>query len=56
MKYLSVKEVAYKWGITIRQVQKLCAAARIVGAKRLGEGKVWLIPDNADKPKYSKRK
>jgi len=56
VKYLSVKEVADKWGINIRQVQKLCAAGRIVGAKRLGDGKVWLIPENADKPQYSRMK
>lgn len=56
MKYLSVKEIADKWGITTRQVQKLCATGRIMEAKRLGDGKVWLIPENADKPKDGRTK
>lgn len=54
MKYLSAKEVSTKWRITIRQVQKLCATDRIIGVKRLGDGKVWLIPQNAEKPKYKR--
>lgn len=50
MEYLSAKEAADKWNITIRQVQKLCAAGRIDGAMRLGSGKVWIIPKEANKP------
>lgn len=50
MEYLSAKEIAKKWNITTRQVQKLCATGRIPEAKRLGDGKVWLVPDNAKKP------
>lgn len=50
MEYLSAKEAAEKWNITIRQVQKLCATGRIEGAKRLGDGKVWIIPKGAEKP------
>lgn len=55
MDYLSAKEVADKWNITIRQIQKLCATGRIEGAMRLGDGKIWLIPKNAEKPTDGRR-
>ena len=38
MEYLSVKDIADKWNITIRQVQKLCADGRIANAV---EGDIW---------------
>jgi hypothetical protein len=50
MEYLSSKEASKKWSITVRQVQKLCATGKIIGAKRLGDGKVWMIPVDAQKP------
>jgi len=50
MDYISAKDAAEKWNITIRQVQKLCAAGRVEGAQRLGNGKVWIIPKDAEKP------
>lgn len=48
MEYISVKEAAAKWGISIRRVQALCAKNRIDGAYRLGD--VWAIPKDAAKP------
>lgn len=46
--YLSVNDVANKWGITARRVQYLCREKRIPGAvKKSG---VWLIPDKSEKP------
>ncbi len=50
MEYMSASETAEKWQVSIRQVQKLCAAGRVVGAQRLGNGKVWIIPKHAEKP------
>lgn len=50
MEYMSAKDASEKWKITIRQVQKLCASGRIMGAKRLGGGKIWMIPADSDKP------
>lgn len=46
--YITVQEVAEKWGITERQVQILCKENRIVGATRLS--RIWIIPENAEKP------
>ncbi|HZK61596.1 MAG TPA: DNA-binding protein [Anaerovoracaceae bacterium] len=54
MEYLSVKDIADKWNITIRQVQKLCADGRIVNAKRVS--RIWLIPQDAEKPADLRRK
>ena len=52
--YITVQEAAEKWGITPRQVQILCKANRIVGATRMS--RIWIIPENAEKPTNDKRK
>lgn len=46
--YISVKEVASKWDISERRVQKLCEAKRIEGVMRFGHS--WMIPQTAEKP------
>ena len=46
--YITIKEVAEKWGITPRRVQKMCADGRIPGAKKFGRD--WAIPADAEKP------
>ncbi len=48
MKYLSVAEVAVKWGISERSVRNYCAEGRIDGA--FITGKTWNIPEAAVKP------
>ncbi|MBO5326945.1 MAG: hypothetical protein J6A84_02350 [Clostridia bacterium] len=48
MEYISIDEIAKKWGISSRSVQLLCAGGRIEGATRLG--RAWMIPKNAKKP------
>ena len=48
MEYVSCAEVAAKWGISERRVQKLCEGERIPGVSKLGY--MWLIPKNAEKP------
>lgn len=35
MEYLSLKQTAEKWGITVRRVQVLCSQDRIPGATKL---------------------
>ena len=45
MKYLSVKEIADKWGVSERSVRSYCAAGRIPDA--FLSGKTWNIPENA---------
>lgn len=52
--YITVQEAAEKWGITPRQVQILCKNNRIFGATRMS--RIWIIPENAEKPTNDKRK
>lgn len=46
--YMTVQEAAQEWGISERQVQKLCKSDRIEGLVKLS--RVWLIPKDAKKP------
>lgn len=48
MDYLSVVEVAKKWGISERSVRNYCAQGRVQGA--FLTGKTWNIPSDAQKP------
>ena len=48
MEYLSVRETAEKWNLSVRMVQQFCAQGRIPGAQKLG--KCWAIPGDAEKP------
>lgn len=48
MKYISAKEAAEKWGISLRYVQRLLSGQRIPGAKKYQRS--WLIPEDAEKP------
>ncbi len=52
--YLTAEEIAIKWGISTRRVQKLCAEGKIRDAKRFG--KSWAIPICAVKPKDGRKK
>ena len=51
-KYISVVEMAERWGISPRRVQILCHESRIAGAKK--QSGVWLIPHGARKPERRK--
>ena len=46
--YLTIKEVAEKWNLTTRRVQKMCADGLIPGVIRFG--RAWAIPKDAEKP------
>lgn len=48
MNYLSVVEVAKKWGISERSVRNYCAQGRVQGAFLMG--RTWNIPSDAQKP------
>lgn len=48
MYFLSVQEVAKKWGISERSVRNYCAEGRVNGAVLVG--KTWKIPADAEKP------
>ena len=48
MEYLTVREIAEKWGVSQRMVQRLCVDGRISGARKFT--RVWAIPADAEKP------
>ncbi len=54
MGYLSVSEIAEKWGISERSVRNYCANGRVAGA--VLSGKTWKIPEDARKPERSNQK
>jgi len=53
MEYISTMEASEKWGVSLRQVQRLLAANRIPRAKKYGRS--WMIPGNAEKPADPRR-
>lgn len=48
MEYLTVKEIAEKWGISERRLQTMCKEGIVEGSKRFGRS--WAIPEDAVKP------
>lgn len=54
MDYLKIAEVAEKWGVTPRRIQKLCLDGKIDGAVRFG--RAWMIPKDAKKPSDGRTK
>ena len=48
MNYISVSEMAKKWGISERTVRNYCAQGKIKDV--FLTGKTWNIPDNAERP------
>jgi hypothetical protein len=46
--YLTARQTAEKWGLSLRRVQELLKAERIPGAIR--PARDWLIPKDAEKP------
>lgn len=46
--YMTIKEAAAKWNISIRWVQVMCSEGRIPGLQRFG--RAWAIPENAKRP------
>lgn len=54
MEYISATEASEKWGVSLRQVQRLLAAGRIPGVKKYGRS--WMIPHDAGKPVDPRKK
>lgn len=52
--YMTAQEVAEKWNVSLRWVQRLCKENRIEGAMNIN--RVWLIPQSAKKPDDARRK
>lgn len=48
MKYISTKDAAEKWNISVRRVTLLCNEGRIKDAYKIGN--YWAIPEDAKKP------
>lgn len=53
MEYLSVAQASQKWGISVRQVQRLLALSRVPRARKYGRS--WMIPNDAEKPADPRR-
>ncbi len=53
MEYISTIEASEKWGVSLRQVQRLLADNRIPRAKKYGRS--WMIPGDAEKPADPRR-
>ena len=49
--FMTTREAAEKWGITIRQVQNHCKRGLIKGAQKAGNN--WMIPEGTRRPKYT---
>ncbi len=54
MDYITAKEAADKWDISLRSVQAYCIDGKIPGATRIANA--WVIPADAEKPKRAKTK
>ena len=46
--YATIKEIAERWGLSTRRVQKMCAKGMIPGVMKFGRD--WAIPKDAEKP------
>ena len=46
--YLTIQQVAEKWGVSIRRINTLCNEGKIDGAMKFGN--TWAIPKAAEKP------
>ena len=47
--YMTIREASEKWKIGLRRINTLCNEGRIEGASKVGN--VWVIPEDAEKPK-----
>ncbi|MCF0133484.1 MAG: DNA-binding protein [Blautia sp.] len=48
MEYLSIRQVAEKWGLSPRIINVLCSEGRIEGATKIGS--YWAVPADSEKP------
>jgi len=46
--YITVREVAEKWNMSVHNIQNLCAAGKLDDAVKFGNA--WSIPEDAEKP------
>ena len=48
MEYMTIKEAAEKWGLSVRRMQTICNEGLVPGVIKFG--REWAIPNNAEKP------
>ena len=48
MEYMTIKEAAEKWKLSVRRVQTMCNENMINGVVKFGHA--WAIPNDAQKP------
>lgn len=46
--FITAKDAAEKWNMSVRNIQNLCAAGKLDGAMKFGNA--WAIPEDAKKP------
>ena len=46
--WMTTKEAAVLWGVTVRRIQSLCENGLLDGATKLGD--IWIIPKGTQKP------
>lgn len=49
MQYLSIRQIAEKWGLSARRINVLCLEGRIGGASQIGS--YWAVLATAEKSK-----
>ena len=48
MEYMTIKEAAEKWGLSVRRIQEICELNKVPGVIKFGHA--WAIPVDAEKP------
>ena len=48
MEYMTIKEAAEKWNLSVRRVQTICNEGMVLGVVKFGNS--WAIPKDAEKP------
>lgn len=48
MEFMTIKEAANKWGLSVRRIQTICNEDKIPGVIKFG--REWAIPKDAKKP------
>ncbi len=48
MEYMTIKEAAEKWNISMRRVQTICNEGMVPGVTKFGHA--WGIPKDVEKP------
>lgn len=48
MEYMTIKEAAAKWDLSVRRVQTICNEGMVSGVVKFGHS--WAIPKDAERP------